>query len=281
MATKTLATAASPTPLCILKLPPNLSDALCNPPGPLNRVLPPGAKLVWHMRHAQSTANVAKEKAKALDRKKAGFANERAANEDILLRDAPLTDVGLKQAEVTRDTVKKWAVTPTLVVCSPMTRAIQTAAIMFDVELRDGSAKLVIRPELREFSSRLQENMGSTLPELRKSPHLKKLARWADVEKALSPEATAGWADKWDTKWANGPEWKKHVDDGQRAVDIKAWITARPEKYIATVSHWATINNMMNREKWADGWKRTPVFEKLVPSAWPKAGLAKVFQVPM
>ena len=37
-----------------------------------------------------------------------------------------------------------------MLLCSPLTRAIQTAALMFGTDLASGAATLILRPEVRE-----------------------------------------------------------------------------------------------------------------------------------
>ena len=99
-------------------------------------------------------------KHKAQDRDKAagsGKANFEAYLADPQHVDAPLSPEGLVQSNRAADAVALWKHTPTLIVVSPMTRALQTASIIFQAQLEQGTAQLVIRPELREFFSRMQE----------------------------------------------------------------------------------------------------------------------------
>lgn len=272
--------------LCVWNLPMGLTPRLNNPPAPVFKALPQGGKLVWYMRHGESTANVAKQIAKARDEAEGTNKYEHAVQKNKQLIDAPLTDNGKEQAQATSELVASWPEKPTLIVASPMTRAIQTAAIIFEDVLASGAAKLVIRPELREFGGTLQENRGSTLEQLLKSPHLKALARWEDVKKALSPSKSPGigsdaWGKQWSEKWATADgSWEKHCNDPSRLASFATWLAANDDKLIATVSHWGTINNILNREPWTECLPRKPVPRSLVPSAWPQCGLAKLLTVP-
>merc|ERR1711879_97006 len=101
---------------------------------------------------------------------------------------------------------------------------------MFQDQLCDGSAILVIRPELRECWSGNSENMGRMLTELRACPALQRLARWSEVERALSAEATYDWQGQWDAKWACGEDgaWQQHIEGSQRFAKFAFWLGRRP-----------------------------------------------------
>jgi broad specificity phosphatase PhoE len=111
-------------------------DDVCNSGDALARKLGIDSKLVWHVRHGQSTGNVAREK---------GLKYQ----QDSSYADAPLTKLGKKQAREAACAVSKWREQPTLIVSSAMTRSIQTAAMIFGDALQRGDAQLVIRPEIR------------------------------------------------------------------------------------------------------------------------------------
>ena len=63
--------------------------------------LRPGERLVWHFRHGESTANLAERQAIQADTARGdGLTTERKRHEsDAAYADAPLTDVGIQQAE--------------------------------------------------------------------------------------------------------------------------------------------------------------------------------------
>ena len=72
-----------------------------------------------------------------------------------------------------------------------------------------------------------------------------------------------------------------HVESPTRIEEFRVWLAERPEQRIATVSHWGTINNLLNREPWADaegrdGRERTGK----QAAAWPDGGMARVFEMP-
>lgn len=271
-----------PPTFAVNSLPHEVEEGTsCNPGDKLALDRETGSKLVWHVRHGQSTGNVAKEIARAADKDTGKKCHEEQYQAETLYIDCPLTDRGLQQAEEARRCVAEWQAKPSLVVCSPLTRAIQTAAVIFQDELCIGSAELVIRPELRECWPDNNENRGRSLPDLRSCSCLHSLARWAEVSRALSPEATADWQSQWDAEWANGAEggWQKHIADPSRFIEFSRWLSGRPEESIAIVSHWGTINNIMNREPWTNHRERKEVPKNWGRSIWPKGGLAQVFSM--
>jgi broad specificity phosphatase PhoE len=135
-----------------------------------------------------------------------------------------------------------------------MTRSIQTAALIFGDALMRGDAQLIIRPEIREYWPDNIENRGRSLPSLRSCPELAELPCWEMVEQALSEESTADWADEWDDGQAEGEDgaWQKHCVSGERLEKFRQWFAQQDQQRVAIVSHWGAINNLLNREPWAD-----------------------------
>jgi broad specificity phosphatase PhoE len=238
------------------------------------------AKVVWHVRHGESEGNVAKHKAQALDKAAGGgkeFFEEYLKDPQHV--DAPLSPEGVAQAKRAAEAVALWKNTPTLIVASPMTRALQTASIVFQAQLEAGTAQLVIRPELREFFSRMQESRGRPIAELQACPRLRD---FAPLQAALKEAQQEKWAEEWDQTLAAGAGYYSHVESPTRIEEFRVWLAERPERRIATVSHWGTINNLLNREPWADADSETRdgnLNGKQRP-AWPVGGLARVFEMP-
>ena len=183
-------------------------DDVCNDSDKLAERIGDGSKLVWHFRHGQSTGNVARDQAHS--RKKL-----EAYRRNPLYADAPLTELGKQQACDAAQVVATWKVQPDLVICSSLTRSIQTAALIFAQQLSEG-VQLIVRPELREYWPDNIENQGRPLPDLRRCKHLHGLPSWPAVEKALSAEQTADWSEEWDANWANGDKWTQHCGSGER-----------------------------------------------------------------
>ena len=227
-----------------------------------------GEKLVWFFRHGESAANVAKAEAAEADQTRNDGRATAMYKVDPRLADAPLTERGLEQARQGAATIAAWRVQPELIVCSPLTRALQTAALLYESALLRGTP-LVVRPELREFFGHLIEARGRPVEQLLADARLRALPSWPVLEAALAPEATRAWRQAWDTRLADGAGWREHADDGARCVAFKRWLSEQRQTRVATVSHWGTVNNMANREPCieARGLER-----EAPPPAWVKAG---------
>mmetsp|Transcript_17 Transcript_17/g.55 ORF Transcript_17/g.55 Transcript_17/m.55 type:complete len:373 (-) Transcript_17:99-1217(-) len=267
-------------------LPADVDAGLRNCSDSLARCMPEGSKLIWLFRHGQSTSNVALEGALEGDRrlKQADGYGEHFLRykNDCTHTDSPLTSKGEAQALEAAAEISAWNIRPELVVCSPLTRSIQTAAIMFAEDISSGRARLVIRPELREFFADFQDARGRPLSRLQQCPRLQALAPWPMVAEALSDEATAEWREAWNEAWACGPggAWQEHCNSGERLGAFTAWLSGRPEERIAVVSHWGTINNFLNRQPWTQNRERKELPWPHERSAWPPGGLVRMFDVP-
>jgi hypothetical protein len=168
----------------VISLPP-LLDGLCNCADELQ--VDKTMKLLWHIRHGESTGNVARVAAQTADIGTGLDVHAERYMQSGDYDDTPLTELGKEQARITAKAVVTWVKKPKLIVCSPLTRAIQTAAIVFERELLSGASVLAIRPELREFYPDNRENRGRPRHELRACPLLQDLASWAAVEPGIVP----------------------------------------------------------------------------------------------
>lgn len=243
------------------------------------------AKVVWHVRHGQSTGNAARMTAMSADEGTGKHEHVERYHASHEYADTPLTELGKDQARKTAVIVASWAVKPTLVVCSALTRAIQTAALIFCKELLSGVARLVIRPEMREFWPDNIENSGRTRKHLRACTLLQELEAWQIVELALSDAATVEWGKKWDEELANGPDgqWQAHCGGGERICAFRKWLATQREQQIAVVSHIGAINNLLNREPWTQvedvKAERTVIPTWLPAAGWPTGGILRRFGV--
>jgi broad specificity phosphatase PhoE len=228
-----------------------------------------GERLVWHFRHGESTANVAEREAIAADVARGdGLTTERKRQEcDSRFADAALTVAGIRQAEQRRADIAGWQARPALIVTSPLLRAIQTTAYIFADDLSRG-VPLVVRPELREFFPNLASSAGRPLPLLREDPAIRALPNADIILAALSDEACAGWREEWDSWQANGTCWQCH--SGQNRIDaFKEWLLEQPSRCIATVSHFGTVNALVNREPCIQAfYRQTPEQFAANPFAW-------------
>ena len=267
-----------PCPLAVYALPPAVdeaaADGVCNSADALAPSLAAGSKLVWHVRHGQSTGNAARAAGVA------GYARDEA------YADTPLSELGERQARDGAAAIAaQWGAArpPTLIVCSPLTRAIQTAALMFGGLLGSGAAALVLRPEIREYWHDNVENRGRALAELRRCPRLRRLPCWeAAVAPALAAAAAAEWGAAWDGGQAagGGGAWEAHCASGERTEAFRQWLAQQPAQRIAVVSHWGALNNLLNREPWAERRRKRTVGANWHPASWPDGRVAQLFSVP-
>lgn len=252
-----------------------LNDGLCNSGDELAQQMPADGKLVWYFRHGQSAGNVARIAANEADRLAGGSERTVAYENSLEHVDTPLSQVGQGQARAAQEQIAGWSIKPKLIVASAMTRAIETAAILFERELREGTAKLVVRTELREFFPENNENQGRPLAELCKCQHLQALSCWPQVAEALSEAASREWREHWDGSWAQGPGWKQHCGDLERLRHFQLWLAEQPETAIALVAHFGAINNLVNLEPWAEGREVETYWRGVEPPR--SGGLAKRF----
>ncbi len=160
----------------------------------------PYTKVVYFMRHGQS------------------FANRRPMRErqhDESLTDSPLTELGVLQCRDMQSFVKRFRAQ--LVVCSPLTRSIQTTCIAFEKEI---SSPLLAWPICTEFHPQYPESQGRVVEELRMDESLTSLSRFKDM-------CLNNVVGKW---WALASEYS-------RVYAFIAWLRFTPLSRIAVVSH--------------------------------------------
>jgi broad specificity phosphatase PhoE len=231
-----------------------------------------GETMVWHFRHGESTANVAEREAIAEDAARGdGLTTARKQQEcDSAFADAPLTAAGIRQAEEKRSEIAGWRERPELIVASPLLRAIQTAAHIFADDLSAG-VPFVVRPELREFFPNLASSAGRPLAQLRSDPALRSLPNAAVVLDALSDEACASWQEEWDLWQACGHCWQCHSGDCHRVEAFRSWLQEQSARRIATVSHFGTVNALVNHEPCIEAaglTRQAPLHFAANPFAW-------------
>jgi len=216
--------------------------------GAENMNLKDGDKCVWLCRHGRGEHNEAREP------KREGSDPDKDEN----LIDAKLSKKteaegkvpGEEEVQNAKADVKRWKKKPELIVCSPLTRAIQTAVAMFEEELNAG-VKLVIRPELREGGSSL-ENQGRKISELRADPV------WRTYSATVQDRLNAAFDDfskdecgkLWDEVAADTPgKWQAYAKDGEkRFKDIAKWLRQQDAQYIATVCHFGSIHHFLQNQ---------------------------------
>ncbi len=160
----------------------------------------PYTKVVYFMRHGQS------------------FANRRPMRErqhDESLTDSRLTELGMLQCRDMQLFVKRF--NAQLVVCSPLTRSIQTACIAFEKET---SSPLLAWPMCTEFYPQYPESQGRVVDKLRMDESLTSLPRFKDM---CLNNVVGEW-------WASASEYS-------RVYAFIAWLRFTPLSRIAVVSH--------------------------------------------
>eukprot|EP00730_Choanoeca_flexa_P004758 TRINITY_DN11795_c1_g3_i16.p2 TRINITY_DN11795_c1_g3~~TRINITY_DN11795_c1_g3_i16.p2 ORF type:complete len:471 (+),score=76.86 TRINITY_DN11795_c1_g3_i16:261-1673(+) len=194
-------------------IPPQLKllEAVEKPTTPAPALNPMAHKIVYLIRHGQSTANAAPSW-------------EEAAKPEY--RDASLTDLGKEQARALQDVVADWGVQT--IYCSPMTRAMQTACLVFEKE----TAPLIAWPVITEFYPQATECKGRNPSEFSKDPNLTQLSRFAEVQ-------LHGVGDDW---------WHVSGNRTGRIQTFLQWLSVCPETRIAIVCHWGFLHELLHLE---------------------------------
>lgn len=157
------------------------------------------------LRHGESTFNAA----------------HRATGRDPGHRDARLTERGHTQAEAARARLRD--VPFELVVTSPLTRAIQTSAIVFG---EHPSAPRVLVEVLHRECQESSCDVGRAASEI--------AAEFPHLDVGHLPEVW--WHAEEGSQVGDYPVEPRHLFDA-RVADFREWLRARPERTIAVVGH--------------------------------------------
>lgn len=177
------------------------------------------SKVVHFVRHGQATHNV-----RAEVRRSEGCSMEEflaTMKEDDEL-DADLTEIGREQA---RAKARRWEGIE-LVVCSPLSRAIETATLIFGDQL-----PFVSYEGLREWNGLLIN--GQRRPTAQLGP------RFPHVDFSLIPPTDETWS-------AEALEHKDEV--ASRGLAFLEWLACREERQIAVVAHGGIFSAMFEHE---------------------------------
>ncbi|PRP81838.1 fructose-2,6-bisphosphatase [Planoprotostelium fungivorum] len=173
-------------------------------------------KRVYFIRHGQSFYNAAALK---------GY--------DPMIPDAELTDLGKRQATELSQQVESLPDID-LIVCSPLSRAIQTTFIAFDKRI--AFTPLIILPDIRERVTGC-DDLGSTPSELtNKFPsvsfdHLQNIWWYTNGP----PEETDPNASK--ERFIAKPFQEPHDMFLSRVEDFRLWMAKRKERCVVVVGH--------------------------------------------
>ncbi|CAE8631580.1 unnamed protein product, partial [Polarella glacialis] len=197
------------------------------------------AKHVILVRHGESCAQLF------------SMSQRRNANGDAALadqlRDPYLSELGVQQA---LDLSGRWAyegVSPALVVASPLSRALQTAQILFPFT-EAGAPVIVVHPALRETPpggankvgrATQPECMGRPVEDLQRDTQLQRqgVRSSSNVDWSLMPDATLG---PWWSELVETPE-----DVEARLNIFCSWLEQRPESLVVVVCHFNIIQCLL------------------------------------
>lgn len=133
------------------------------------------------------------------------------------------------------------AFAPELIVCSPLSRAVQTALVMFD----SSDAPLVIHAAIKEIKD--DYTAGGRFPDGK--PGCRGLTRSAlDAALAAHPRKSGACASTalLSENWFDANE--SHGCQTARLKEFERWLLARPESRIAVVSHGGCLRHWLQRD---------------------------------
>lgn len=180
------------------------------------------------------------------------------------LRDPCLSDLGVVQAKALSDTFTSAALAPDTVLCSPLTRAVTTAALAFG----DTRAPIVAVPELREMPqaqrSRQLRDAGfvdGALPQQWEcvGRSTEEVLRDLAAAAASSGVACTDWAARIDWRQAAGEWWNRHEevargddripcalggDLGERLAAARNVINSVEQRRVAVVAHFNVLRRL-------------------------------------
>uniref|UniRef100_A0A061R0P8 Phosphoglycerate mutase-like protein n=1 Tax=Tetraselmis sp. GSL018 TaxID=582737 RepID=A0A061R0P8_9CHLO len=210
---------------------------ICGYCGKGNRTVPPGGKLLHLIRHGQGFHNL-------LGELYADFGIDfNATGTDLRpqnpyrrseVLDPPLTELGREQAKQLRSSTQ--ALSPELIVVSPLCRATQTAVIAFSHLLKPGSTVTAV-PFLAHEAVR--EQAGA---------HYCDACRGLGDMRIEFPMVDYSFINnismEKDEDWSDSREQLSSV--AERGYDFLLWLRSRPEQEVAIATHSAFLFVLLN-----------------------------------
>lgn len=197
--------------------------------------IPP--KTIYLVRHGQSTHN-----AHALE-------PLGASRNDIRYIDAPLTEIGVQQAQQISSKLKQ--INPQLIVTSPMIRATQTCLHA----CADLQAPIIVSPLCRERLAYVcdigspVEDLERMFPNLDYSHVMPRDAYWWTPHSMLQKSAHASA----ELLQQNSPRAQRETEPKEflraRVDKFRIWLLQRPETVIAVFTHGAFLNKLLSDGK--------------------------------
>jgi len=189
--------------------------------------LEPGAKVVHLIRHGQGFHNLLGDLYRDFGRTVDSTGTDSGgpyARPEIV--DPPLTAVGRDQAKALRPTTS--ALKTELVVCSPLQRAVETAALAFPS--RENGVAWIAHPDAMEASGKNTCDMRRPRSEIHQNyPFLDLSLLESEVDDRWNPDAR---------------ESAKSVSDRSHAFLL--WLRRRAETHVAVATHSAWLFTLLN-----------------------------------
>ena len=176
--------------------------------------------------------------------------------------DAPLSPQGRRQAEDLWKVVAHYR--PTLIIVSPMKRALQTCLIALDPA--PCAPDILVLPVLMEGAGDGLENHGRVLAEIEGDVELQCYAHWNRVDLSRVPPDVAWWDQ----------QRRLNVQGGGRrrqAAELARWLAARDRtvrERVLIFTHWGTAEAMSGRSCSNGGSMIEFVYAPIQVSAPPK-----------
>jgi len=188
------------------------------------------SKILHLVRHGQALHNVRAEAARSAGCSFDEFLQLMREDDAV---DADLTPIGVQQAEAVRDDT---TARPQLVVASPLSRALQTADIIFGA-----GATAPRSPPPFVCLETFRERNGLLLNGMRRpASFLRERFGAVDFDDIAPGDEDAAWHEWGDKRLENAPTCAKRAYAGLQ------WIAARPEEDIALVAHGGLFDAMTN-----------------------------------
>ena len=194
---------------------------------------------IHFMRHGQALHNVRAEGLRSEGCSFETFIN--TMREDDAL-DADLTPLGREQAAAARAALGARAAGAELLVASPLSRALETAQLVFPELAAAGDGKFVCVEELREWSGQLVNARRRSRAELR--------AKFPACDFSGVPEEDETW---------DAAALETEASVRARGVRVLRWLAARPEREIAVVAHGGIYSALF---KPSNEWNVSPVVDE-------------------
>jgi broad specificity phosphatase PhoE len=189
--------------------------------------IPEGAVKVHLIRHGVGHHNVAQAEWRGAG--KPGEPYTLDTDPDFVYRDAELTSKGEQQARALQSRAN--ALSPELMVTSPMRRATQTGLLAFDKHVAAGKLPVVAHEGAHEIGGKHTCDKRLSVTALK--------ARFPAVDYSFV-------ADEEDPLWLDGRTRETHEHLARRAAGLVEFLRQRPEKHVVVAAHSMLLATLLN-----------------------------------